>query len=117
MRNRGPPSQVFEGFIASIFGCIRFNGRSLSCSHRLGWPPGAPTTALERPERNHTRFPSIDRLSRLRDDRTVALEWNGPDVELNPMKDAMDNVWEVVVIGAGAAGLMAGIRAGERGKR
>ncbi len=28
-----------------------------------------------------------------------------------------DDAWDVVVIGAGAAGLMAGIRAGERGKR
>ena len=29
----------------------------------------------------------------------------------------MDAVWDVVVIGAGAAGLMAGLRAGERGRR
>lgn len=33
------------------------------------------------------------------------------------MSDSADTIWEVVVIGAGAAGLMAAIRAGERGKR
>src|SRR6185436_2710771 len=33
------------------------------------------------------------------------------------MTPGTHNDWEVVVIGAGAAGLMAAIRAGERGKR
>ena len=33
------------------------------------------------------------------------------------MNEVSEQLWDVVIVGAGAAGLMAAIRAGERGKR
>jgi predicted Rossmann fold flavoprotein len=49
------------------------------------------------------------------------MKWNASELSsltsIVSMSLLTNDVWEVVVIGAGAAGLMAAIRAGERGKR